>query len=119
MMWRCRVNAQTADIASGVHVDKKKVQLLVCRRQNISKAVKTFAKELMASEDATQVLQLETGEAEGPTYSPFQKSARAGLQTTTHFKRAVCLVRAAGLPHLRHHEVWFCTGDGPSPKGFF
>ena len=50
----------------------------------------------MALEDATQVLQLETGEAEGPTCSPFQKSARAGLQTTTHFKRAPCLVRAAG-----------------------
>ena len=87
-MRRCRVNDQTPDIASGVHVDKKKVQLLVCRRQNISKAVKTFAKELMALEEATQVLQLETGEAEGPRYSPFQKSARAGQQTTLSCSRS-------------------------------
>jgi len=58
-------------------------------------SVKGFAEELKALADATQVLQSETGGAEGQTYSLFQESSSAGLQTSTHLagSEVVTLVR--------------------------
>jgi len=58
-------------------------------------SVKAFAEELKALADATQVLQSETGGAEGQTYSLFQESSSAGLQTSTHLagSEVVTLVR--------------------------
>ena len=44
--------------------------------------MKVFAEELKAWAEATQVLQSETGGAEGQTYSLFQESSSAALQTT-------------------------------------
>ena len=116
-MRRCRVNDQTLDIASGVHVDKKK---------GSASGLQT-TKHLQGCEDFCDGVDgvgrcsagAPTGDWRGRRTDVFTvpEKCRAGLQTTTHFKRAPCLVRAAGLPHLRHHEVWFCTGDDPSPKG--
>ena len=58
-------------------------------------SVKGFAEELKALEDATHVLQSETGGAEGQTYSLFQESSSAGLQTSTHLagSEVVAVVR--------------------------
>ena len=58
-------------------------------------SVKAFAEELKALTDATQVLQSETGGAEGQTYSLFQESSSAALQTTTDLKgfEVVTMVR--------------------------
>jgi len=58
-------------------------------------SVKAFAEELKALADATHVLQSETGGAEGQTYSLFQESSSAGLQTSTHLagSEVVTLVR--------------------------
>merc|ERR1712064_21522 len=58
-------------------------------------SVKAFAEELKALTDATQVLKSETGGAEGQTYSLFQESSSAALQTTTDLKgfEVVTLVR--------------------------
>ena len=49
-------------------------------------SVTAFAEELKALTDATQVIQSETGGAEGQTYSLFQESSSAALQTTTDLK---------------------------------
>ena len=47
---------------------------------------RAFADEWKALAEATQVLQSETGGADGQTYSLFQKSSSAALQTSTDLK---------------------------------
>ena len=49
-------------------------------------SVESFANELKALADATQVLLSETGGADGQTYSSFQESAVAGLHTSSDLK---------------------------------
>ena len=58
-------------------------------------SVKAFAEELKALAEATQVLQSETGGAEGQTYSLLQESSIAALQTSTDLKgfEVVTMVR--------------------------
>ena len=58
-------------------------------------SVESFANELKALTEATQFLQSETGGAEGQTYSLFQESSVACLQTTSDLKgfEVVAMVR--------------------------
>ena len=48
--------------------------------------MESFANELKATADATQVLLSETGGADGQTYSLFQESAVACLHTSSDLK---------------------------------
>ena len=90
-------------------------------------SAKAFAEELMALAEATQVLQSETGGAEGQTYSLFQESSSAALQTSTDLKgfEVVTMVRrlakqehSAALAQLASRIsaiVKFGAGAGDDP----
>ena len=58
-------------------------------------SMKAFAEELKTSAEATQVIQDQTGRAKKQTYSLFQASSFAGLQTKTKLKgfRVVVMVK--------------------------
>jgi len=65
-------------------------------------SVTSFAEELKALTDATQVLQSETGGAEGQTYSMFQESSSTGSQTTTDLKGSEVLTMVRRLAKKEH-----------------
>ena len=64
--------------------------------------VKVFAEELKTWTEATQMLQSETDGADGQTYSLFQESSRAALQTSTGLKEFDMMTAVRRLAEQEH-----------------
>ena len=64
--------------------------------------MESFANELKALADATQVLQSETGGADGQTYSMFQESAVACLHTSSDLKEVEVVAMVKRLAKEEH-----------------
>ena len=92
--------------------------------------MKAFAEELKALAEATQVLQSETGGAEGQMYSLFQESSSVGSESSTVLAgsevvavvrrlrqgRTLCRARSARLAHFRNLKFGAGTGEDPFAK---
>ena len=63
---------------------------------------RAFADELKALAEATEVLQSETGGADGQTYSLFQESSSAALQTSTDLKGFEMVTTVRRLAEQEH-----------------
>ena len=104
-----RSEAKQADLAEA---EKSLVALMTSQAVNKSSYAqvpsdheasrKAFADELKALPEATQVLQSETGGADGQTYSLFQENLSAALQTWTDLKGIDMVTAVRRLAEQEH-----------------